>query len=307
LDMYAHLDKSTIIFTSEKLQTCKPKQDSDTRPRRRRPKGKDQRTKDETKEEMGKEDHIKHQCKKQRMEQERMKNKIKQTTTAFITTIIVTLIILNTGSRNTAGGEQGIETPQHGQCAQKQDNRDEKEDSRSMGNERYTTGRTPQASINNQHKQSKARYKLDRTINRYKELNTRKDSRPKIHKHYIKGKLMTAIAIVIMIIATASAAANDIGLTTYETYNKEQQLSKEDTVNRIKAATTNEPQNTTQEAYATHAKPGKKTKKHDKTGSESNAKHDTGREQRRICVIALLTETTGRQRNTAGKCGKHAK
>jgi hypothetical protein len=101
---------------------------------------------------------------------------------------------------------------------------------------------------------------------------------------------MTAIAIIIMIIATASAAANDIVTTTYETYNKEQQLSKEDTVNRIKAATTKEPQNTTQEANATHAKPGTRTKKHDKTGSKSNAKHDTGKEQRRICVIALLIE-----------------
>jgi hypothetical protein len=148
-----------------------------------------------------------------------------------------------------------------------------------MGNKRYTMGRTPHTSINNQHKRSKARHELDRTINRYKELNTSTDSRPKQHKHYIKGKLMTAIAIVIMIIATASAAVNDIGTTTYETYNKEQQLREEDTVNRIKASTTNEPQNTTQVAYATHAKPGTRTKK-----------LDTGKEQRRICVIALLTE-----------------
>jgi hypothetical protein len=90
---------------------------------------------------------------------------------------------------------------------------------------------------------------------------------------------MTSIAIVIMIIATASAATNDIGTTTYETYNKEQQLSKEDTVNRIKASTTNEPQNTTQEAYAPLKKPGTRTKK-----------HETGKEQRQICVRALLTE-----------------
>jgi hypothetical protein len=48
-----------------------------------------------------------------------------------------------------------------------------------MGNERYATGRTPQTSSNNQQKQSKARQELDRTINRYKELNTRTDSRPK--------------------------------------------------------------------------------------------------------------------------------
>jgi hypothetical protein len=225
------------------------------------------------------EDHSKHPCNQQRMEQERMKNRIKQTTTAFLTTIIITLIIVNTGSRSTAGCEQGIETPQHGQCAQKQDNRDEKEDSRSMGNERYTVGRTPQTSINNQHKQSKARHKLDRNINRDKELITRTDSRLKQHKHFIKGKLMTAIAIVIIIIATAYAAANDIGTTTYETYNKEQQLSEEDRVNRTKAATTNEPQNTTQEAYATHATTGTRTKK-----------HNTGKEQRRICVRALLTE-----------------
>jgi hypothetical protein len=57
---------------------------------------------------------------------------------------------------------------------------------------------------------------------------------------------MIAIAIGIMIIATAYTAATDIGTTTYETYNMEQQLSKEDTVNTIKAATTNKPQNTTQ-------------------------------------------------------------
>jgi hypothetical protein len=50
------------------------------------------------------------------------------------------------------------------------------------------------------------------------------------------------------------------------------------------------PQNTTQEAYATHAKPGTRTKKHDKTGSEDNAKHDTRIEQRQIFVRALLTE-----------------
>jgi hypothetical protein len=100
-DTDAHLDKSPIILTNKTLQG-------------------------NTKLEMGKEDsimedHSKHLCTQQRMEQERMKNRIKQTTTAFLTTIIVTLIILNTGSRNKA--------PQHGQCAQKQDNRDEKEGS----------------------------------------------------------------------------------------------------------------------------------------------------------------------------------
>jgi hypothetical protein len=58
-----------------------------------------------------------------------------------------------------------------------------------------------------------------------------------------------------------------------------QQLSEEYMVNRIKAATTNKPQNTTQEAYATHAKTGKRTKK-----------HDTRKEQKQICVRALLTE-----------------
>jgi hypothetical protein len=99
-------------------------------------------------------------------------------------------IILNTGNRNTTVREQGIRTPQQEQCTHKQVNRDEKEDSRSMDNERNETGRTPQTSINNQQKQSKAREELDRTINLYKELNTRTDSRPKQHKHYIhKGKV----------------------------------------------------------------------------------------------------------------------
>jgi hypothetical protein len=37
-----------------------------------------------------------------------------------------------------------------------------------MSNKRYTTGRTPQRSINNQHKQSKARHELDHTIKHYK-------------------------------------------------------------------------------------------------------------------------------------------
>jgi hypothetical protein len=90
---------------------------------------------------------------------------------------------------------------------------------------------------------------------------------------------MTAIAMGIMIIATAYTAATNISTTTYKTYNMEQQRSEEDTVNRIKAATTNEPQNTTQETYATQAKPG-----------TSPIKHDTGKEQRRICVRALITE-----------------
>jgi hypothetical protein len=199
-----------------------------------------------------------------------MKNRIKQTTNAFLTTIIVTLIILDTGSGNKA--------PQHGQCAQEQVKGDEKEDSRSWGNEGYRTGRTPQTSINNQRTQSKARHDLDCTINRYTKLITRMDSRPKQHKHYNQGKLMTTIAIGIMIIATAYAAANDIDMTTYETYNMEQQLNKEDTVNRIKAATTNKPQNTTHETYATPAKPGTRP-----------MKHNTGKEQRGICVRALLT------------------
>jgi hypothetical protein len=86
----------------------------------------------------------------------------------ILTTIIVTLIILNTGNRNTAVREQGIRTPQQEQCTHKQVNRNIKEDSRSMDNEGNTKGRTPQTSINNQHKQSKARDKLDRTINLYK-------------------------------------------------------------------------------------------------------------------------------------------
>jgi hypothetical protein len=287
----------TIILKIKKLPTCKPKQDSDTKPRRRQPKERDKRTKYETNKKMDKEDgimedHSKHPCQQQRREHERMKHRIKQTITAFLTTIIVTFYFTQhrkqehgcTGTRN-KNTKTGTVHTQH-----KQVNRDRKEDSRSMDNERYATGRTRQTSSKDQHEQSKARDKLDRTINRYKELNTRTYSRPKQHKHYIKGKLMTAIAIIIMIIATASAAANDIVTTTYETYNKEQQRSKEDMVNRIKTATTTEPQNTTQEAYATHAKPGTRTKKHDKTGSKGNAKHDTGKEQRQICVIALLTE-----------------
>jgi hypothetical protein len=68
LDKEAHLDKSTIILRRKKLQTCKPKQDSDTRPRTRKQKRKDQRRKNETREEMDKadsimEDHRKHPCK----------------------------------------------------------------------------------------------------------------------------------------------------------------------------------------------------------------------------------------------------
>jgi hypothetical protein len=99
-DTDAHLDKSTIIFTSKKLQ-------------------------DETKEEMGKEDsivedHSKHPCKQQRREQEQMKNRIKQTTTAFLTTIIVTLIILNTESKNTDGCKQGTANQQGGHGQQEQ-------------------------------------------------------------------------------------------------------------------------------------------------------------------------------------------
>jgi hypothetical protein len=80
---------------------------------------------------------------------------------------------------------------------------------------------------------------------------------------------MTAIAIIIMIIATASAAANNIVTTTYETYNKDQQRNKKDTVNRIKTATTTEPQNRGQQAYATHVKPGTRTTKHDKVETKS--------------------------------------
>jgi hypothetical protein len=59
----------------------------------------------------------------------------------------------------------------------------------------------------------------------------------------------------------------------------EQQLKKVDTVNRIKAATTNEPQNTTQETYATQAKPETRP-----------MKHDTGKEQRGISVRAIITK-----------------
>jgi hypothetical protein len=109
-------------------------------------------------------------------------------------------------------------------------------------------GKTAQTSISNQYSQSKARYELDRTINHYKELDTRTDSRPKQHKdnpkHNKKGTLITAIAIIIMTISTASAAASNIVMTTYGTYNKDEQRNKEDTVNRIKRATTTKPQGT---------------------------------------------------------------
>jgi hypothetical protein len=100
------------------------------------------------------------------------------------------------------------------------------------------------------------------------------DSRPKQHKHYIKRKLMTAIAIIIIIIDTASAAANNVV-----------------TVNRIKTATTTEPQNTGQQAYATHVKPGTRTKKQDKRGNEVNAKHDTGKEQSVVFLPYLVQQS----------------
>jgi hypothetical protein len=206
-DTDAHLDKSTIIFTSEKLQTCKPKQDSDTtKGKRPTHKGRDQRgdgqgrqhhgrpqqtsmqtTEDGTgtHEEQNQTDHhcIPHHNNRHVNYTQHRKQEHNRT---------------QTRNRNTTTWTVRTETGQQGR-------------KRSMGNKRYTTGRTPQTSINNQHKQSKARHELDRTINRYKELNKHTDSRPKQHKHYIKGKLMTTIAIVIMIIATASAAANYIG------------------------------------------------------------------------------------------------
>jgi hypothetical protein len=64
-DTDAHLDISTIIFTIGKLQSCKPKQDSDPRPRQRQPKERYQRTKYETNKKMDKrngimENHSKH-------------------------------------------------------------------------------------------------------------------------------------------------------------------------------------------------------------------------------------------------------
>jgi hypothetical protein len=149
-----------------------------------------------------------------------------------------------------------------------------------MGNDCYKTGRTPQTSINNQHKQSKARHKLDRTINRYNELITHTDPRPKQHKHYIKGKLMTAIAYAIIIIATAYAAANDIGSTTYETYNMEQQLSEEYT-----RSTGSKRQQQTN-----HKTRHKRRMQHTQKMGTRTKKHNNGKKQRRICVRALLTE-----------------
>jgi hypothetical protein len=88
-DTNAHLDISTSIFAIKKLQTCKPKQDSNTRQRQIQPKKEYQGTKYETNKKMDKsnsimEDHSKHPCQQQRMEQERMKHRIKQTITAFL-------------------------------------------------------------------------------------------------------------------------------------------------------------------------------------------------------------------------------
>jgi hypothetical protein len=57
-DTDAHLNRSTIILTIKKLQTWKPKQDSDKRPRRRQPKERDQRTKYQTNKKMDKENGI---------------------------------------------------------------------------------------------------------------------------------------------------------------------------------------------------------------------------------------------------------
>jgi hypothetical protein len=148
-DTDAHLDRSAIIFTIKKLQTCKPKQDSNTRPRQRQQKERDQRTKYETNKQMDKEDgimkdHSKHLCQQQRMEQECIKNRIKQTVTAFLTTIIVTLIILNTGKRNTAVHKQGIRTPQQEQCTHKQGNRDERrEEHRKRASTTNTSSQRP--------------------------------------------------------------------------------------------------------------------------------------------------------------------
>jgi hypothetical protein len=50
----------------------------------------------------------------------------------------------------------------------------------------------------------------------------------------------------------------------------EQQLNKEDTVNRIKAATTNEPQNTTQETYNTRKTGNKADETRHREGAERN-------------------------------------
>jgi hypothetical protein len=84
---------------------------------------------------------------------------------------------------------------------------------------------------------------------------------------------MTAIALEIMIIATTSAAANDIGTTTYETYDKEQQLSKEDTVNRIKASTTNnhKTRHKRRTQHTLNRDKDEETRHHE--GAETNLRH----------------------------------
>jgi hypothetical protein len=66
----------------------------------------------------------------------------------------------------------------------KQGNRDGREDSRSIGNKRYETERTPKRNSNDQNKQSKNRQELDHTSNTDKELNTHTDSRPKLKGNY---------------------------------------------------------------------------------------------------------------------------
>jgi hypothetical protein len=138
------------------------------------------------------------------------------------------------------------------------------------------------------------RYNLDCIINHYKELDTHTDPRPEQHKdkqkHNKRGTLITAIAITIMAIATASAAAGNIIKTAYEINNEDEQRNKEDTVSRIKRATTTKPQVTGKQACATHIKQGTRTTKQDKWGNKVDAKHDTGNKERQLCLIALLTQ-----------------
>jgi hypothetical protein len=104
-----------------------------------------------------------------------------------------------------------------------------------------------------------------------------------------------------MAITTTSAAASNIVATTYGTNKKEEQRNKEDTVNRIKRATTTKPQVTGKQACATHIKQGTRTTKHDKWGNKVDAKHDTGKEERQLCFIALLME---KYKNAKEHCRK---
>jgi hypothetical protein len=109
-----------------------------------------------------------HPCKSQRMEHECRKARIRQGIAAFLTTIIITMIILNTGTRNTAVREQGTPKQQlqtdQSTCRRTKDQPEEthkqynRDNSRSMDNERKETAKTEQTSIINHNRQSKDKY-----------------------------------------------------------------------------------------------------------------------------------------------------